>query len=158
MKLQDMVREACIIPALTSDNRSGAVRELVEKLAAGGELPPDSVEPVIKSIIARERSRGSTGFGKGMAIPHTKSNVVSKVVAAVGRSEKGVDFSSLDGEPVFGIFLMVSPESDPDSHLKAIDLVFRHLMQERFRKFLRQSDTTEKIFDLLREADEELVA
>ena len=77
------------------------------------------------------------------------------MVAAVGRSERGIDFGSLDGQPVYTVFLIVSPEDQTEEHLKAMDLVFRHLQQEQFRKFMRQSDTAEKIYDLLKEADEQ---
>ena len=66
----------------------------------------------------------------------------------------GVDFESLDGQPVFGVFLLLSPAEQPEEHLRAMDLIFRVLQQERFRKFLRQSDSPEKIIELLREADE----
>ncbi len=56
---------------------------------------------------------------------------------------------------MYSVFLIVSPADQPEDHLRAMDLVFRHLQQEKFRKFLRQSDKPEKIYDLLREADEE---
>ena len=75
-------------------------------------------------------------------------------VPAIGRSSAGVDFASLDGQPVHIVFLIVSPLDQPDEHLRAMDLIFRHLQQERFRKFLRQLDTTERIYDVLKEADE----
>ena len=96
----------------------------------------------------------STGFGKGVAAPHAKIDDLPRVVAAVGRSSHGIDFASLDGELVYGVFLILSPSDDAEQHLRAMDLVFRHLQQERFRKFLRQSDSAEKIYDLLKEVGE----
>ena len=69
----------------------------------------------------------------------------------------GIDFSSLDGRPVYAIFLIASPAEQPEEHLRAMDLVFRHLQQEKFRRFLRQSDEPEKIYDLLKEADEKML-
>jgi mannitol/fructose-specific phosphotransferase system IIA component (Ntr-type) len=155
MKLRELIPQDSIIPELESTSRAGVIRELVEKLASAGRLPAELTESVIKSIVTRERSRGSTGFGKGVAIPHTKLDGVTSVVAAAGRSSKGVDFAALDGAPVYIVFLILSPERDPDSHLKAMDVVFRQLQNERFRKFFRQSDTAEKIYDLLGEADEQ---
>ncbi len=153
MKLLDLVRPEAIIPKLVSTERNGVIRELVESLVAAGSLPADRADSVAKSIIARERTRGTTGFGKGVAAPHAKIPDFPKVVVALGRSEAGVDFASLDGEPVFGIFLLVSPEDHPEEHLRAMDVVFRSLQQERFRKFLRQTDTAEKILDLLSDVD-----
>ncbi len=157
MKLLNLVDRKAIVPELKSADRNGVIRELVAILAASDQIEADAVERVTKSIIARERSRGTTGFGKGVAVPHAKVAGLPRVVAAVGRSVDGVDFSSLDGQPVFGVFLIVSPAEDNETHLRAMDVVFRVLQQEKFRRFLRQSDSEEKIYDLLVEADENLL-
>lgn len=153
MHLLDLISEQSIVANLGSEERNGAIRELVQCLADAGRIEPDAVERTARSIITRERSRGTTGFGKGVAVPHAKVDGQPAVVAAVGRSATGIDFSSLDGEPVFGVFLIVSPADAAEQHLQAMDLIFRHLQDERFRKFLRQSDTPAKIHELLAEAD-----
>ena len=157
MKLTDLVEPNAIIAEMKSTERNGAIRELVELLRDTNRIASDSADSTIRSIVARERSRGTTGFGKGVAVPHAKVDGLAKVVAAVGRSIRGIDFASLDGEPVYGIFLILSPTDQAEEHLRAMDLVFRHLQQEKFRKFLRQSDQPEKIYDLLKEADEKLL-
>ncbi|MFH1746640.1 MAG: PTS sugar transporter subunit IIA [Planctomycetota bacterium] len=154
MKLLDLIHSDSIIAELQAPDRNGVIRELVELLSAGKLIDLDTAESVIKSIVTRERTRGTTGFGKGVAVPHAKIEGLTRVVAAVGRSSRGIDFSSLDGEPVYAVFLIASPADQPEEHLRAMDLVFRHLQQEKFRKFLRQLDDPEKIFDLLKEADE----
>jgi PTS system fructose-specific IIA component/PTS system nitrogen regulatory IIA component len=154
MKLLDLVHPKAIIADLQSRDRNGTIRELVHVLAEADLIEADAVESIVKSIITRERTRGTTGFGKGVAAPHAKIENLPRVVAAVGRSVQGIDFASLDGEPVFGVFLILSPSDEAEQHLRAMDLVFRHLQQERFRKFLRQCDDAEKIYDLLREVDE----
>lgn len=154
MKLQDLVDRQAIIAELAAADRNAAIRELVQCLADAGQIDRESVEKTSRSIIARERSRGTTGFGKGVAVPHAKIDGQARVVAAVGRSVDGLDFASLDGDPVFGIFLIVSPADAAEAHLQAMDLVFRQLQDERFRKFLRQSTTAEDIYELLAEADE----
>jgi len=154
MKLLDLVQPSAIIAELESTDRNGTIRELVQVLAEAKLIDNGSVEGVVRSIVARERTRGTTGFGKGVAIPHAKVAGLSRIVGAVGRSGAGVDFGSLDGQPVYSVFLILSPEDQPEEHLRAMDLVYRHLSQERFRKFLRQSDAPGKIYDLLREADE----
>ncbi len=158
MKLLDLVCSEAIIPELQAQDRNGVIRELVELLAKIGAIQSSAVESIIKSIIARERTRGTTGFGKGVAAPHAKVAGLPKVVGAIGRSVQGIDFQALDGGAVYAVFLVLSPEDQPEQHLEAMQLVFRHLQQERFRKFLRQSDTTEKIYDLLKEVDEEAPA
>ena len=157
MKLLDLVHPDAIIAELASSDRNGVIRELVQVLADAGQFDPSAVDRVVKSIITRERTRGTTGFGKGVAVPHTKVEGLSRVMASVGRSSRGIDFSSLDGEPVYAVFLIASPAEQPEEHLRAMDLVFRHLQQEKFRKFLRQSDERAKVLDLLKEADEKML-
>lgn len=154
LKLLDLVRPDGIVAELSSTDRNGVIRELVQVLADTGQLDESQVDAVSRTIITRERSRGTTGFGKGVAAPHAKVEGLSRMMAAIGRSSRGVDFASLDGEPVFAVFLIISPDAEPERHLRAMDLVFRHLQQERFRRFLRQTDKAEAIYELLREADE----
>ncbi|NLG43207.1 MAG: PTS sugar transporter subunit IIA [Phycisphaerae bacterium] len=156
MKLLELIQPQSIIADLRATDRNGAIRELVQCLADSNLLDSHAVDSIVKSIITRERTRGTTGFGKGVAVPHAKIEGLERVVAAVGRSAHGIDFSSLDGEPVYAIFLIASPAEQPEEHLRAMDLVFRHLQQEKFRRFLRQSDEPEKIYDLLKEADEKM--
>jgi mannitol/fructose-specific phosphotransferase system IIA component (Ntr-type) len=105
-------------------------------------------------VIKRE-NEASTGMGKGVAVPHVKHKAVKEVVAAVGLSGTGIDFFSLDKQPVYSIILLISPVDDPDQHLQAMECVFRHLQQEKFRKFLRQCRDTAQVEDLIREADED---
>jgi mannitol/fructose-specific phosphotransferase system IIA component (Ntr-type) len=93
-------------------------------------------------------------MGKGVAVPHVKHAAVKDVVAAVGLSASGIDFSALDKQPVYSVLLLLSPVGSPDRHLQAMENVFKQLQQEKFRKFLRQCQTSEQIEDLLRETDE----
>ena len=158
MKLVDLIDRRCILPELESNQRNGVIRELVQCLGAAKIIKKASVEGVVRSIVARERKRGTTGFGKGVAAPHAKIDGLTDVVAALGRSSRGVDFAALDGERVHTVFLILSPADQPEEHLRAMDQVFRHLQHERFRKFLRQSETVEALHDLLREADENALA
>jgi mannitol/fructose-specific phosphotransferase system IIA component (Ntr-type) len=154
MKLLGLVHKDSIVAELKSSDRNGVIRELVQALGDTGRIEADAVDGIVRSILTRERTRGTTGFGKGVAVPHAKVPGMSGVVAAVGRSTNGIDFASLDGQPVHVVFLIVSPDDQPEEHLRAMDLVFRHLQQEKFRKFMRQLDTTAGIYDLLKEADE----
>jgi mannitol/fructose-specific phosphotransferase system IIA component (Ntr-type) len=154
MKLLDLVQPEAIIAELSSEDRNGVIRDLVQALADAKLIDAGMVDGIVRSIITRERTRGTTGFGKGVAVPHAKVEGLERVVAAVGRSSKGIDFGSLDGQPVYSVFLIVSPADQPDEHLRAMDLVFRNLQQERFRKFLRQSERPEDIYELLKEADD----
>jgi len=93
-------------------------------------------------------------MGKGVAVPHVKHKTVKDVVAAIGLSSAGIDFSALDKQPVYSVILLISPADEPDKHLQAMENIFRHLQYEKFRKFLRQCRSPAQIEDLLREADE----
>ena len=152
MKLSEFIVPEAIVPALQSTERDGVLRELVASLADAGALPQDSIDEVLAAIIKREQN-GSTGFGKGVAVPHVKHAKVSKMAGTVGRSVNGIDFAALDHQPVYSVFLLLSPENQPQQHLAAMNIVFSNLQKDMFRRFLRQSDTREKIVDLLEEAD-----
>lgn len=158
MKLAEMVHPTAIIAELDSTDRNGVIRELVKVLTDGKQIDSALTESVTRSIISRERQRGTTGFGKGVAAPHAKLAGLKCVVGALGRSSRGIDFAALDGGLVYTVFLILSPADEPDAHLRAMDQIFRHLQQEKFRKFLRQSDTVDKLHDLLVEADENALA
>ena len=86
-------------------------------------------------------------------MPHTKHKAVKKVVAAIGISATGIDFSALDKQPVYTIIMLISPV-DGDQHLQAMEAIFEHLQNDNFRKFLKQSETVEQIKELLVEADQ----
>ena len=153
MKFADFVCFEATIPEFQTNDRDGVIAELVSALDKAGRLRRGNCEEIIKEVIKREKE-ASTGMGKGVAVPHVKHPAVKDVVVAVGQSSTGIDFSSLDKQPVYSVILLISPVDNPDRHLQAMESVFRHLQQEKFRKFLRQSHSPEQIEDLLREADE----
>ena len=153
MKFADFVCFEAIIPKLKASNRDNAIAELIASLDKARRLGKGNREEITKAVIKREKE-ASTGMGKGVAVPHVKHEAVKDVVAAVGQSSAGIDFSSLDKKPVYSVILLISPVDNPDRHLQAMESIFKHLQRDRFRKFLRQSQTAEEIKDLLREADE----
>jgi fructose-specific phosphotransferase system IIA component len=157
MKLREIVVEKAIVPNLAATKRDDAVKELLDALVASGKVSADMRDVYAKSIIARE-NKGSTGLNHGVAIPHTKSTAVKTPMAAIGVSKSGVDFNSLDKQPVYSIFLLVSPEEKPELHLDAIQAIFSHLSKDQFRRFLRQATTVKDVLTLLDEADAGQVA
>jgi nitrogen PTS system EIIA component len=152
MKLKEFIVQDAILPELRASSRDDAIRELVAALAASGAVAESSVDEIVAALIKREKN-GSTGFGKGVAVPHVKHAAVQKMAAGVGRSVAGIDFAALDSQPVYSVFLLLSPENQPQQHLQAMNIVFSNLQKDMFRRFLRQSDTSAKILDLLDEAD-----
>ena len=153
MKLRDFIVPDAVIADLKGTDRDGVIRELVASLSAAGALPASAVESVVAALIKREQN-GSTGFGKGVAVPHVKHPEVLKMAGTIGRSVAGVDFSALDHQPVFSVVVLLSPENQPQQHLQAMNIVFSNLQKDIFRRFLRQGPTREAILDLLDEADQ----
>jgi mannitol/fructose-specific phosphotransferase system IIA component (Ntr-type) len=153
MKLRDFIVTEAIVPELKAADRDGAIRELCEALAQTGTLPQSAVDEVVASLVKREQN-GSTGFGKGVAVPHVKHPKVKSMAGTIGRSATGIDFAALDHQPVFTIVLLLSPENQPQQHLAAMNIVFSNLQKDMFRRFLRQSTTREGIVELLDEADQ----
>jgi PTS system nitrogen regulatory IIA component len=153
MRFDEFVCFEATIPELQATDRDGAITELVLALTQAGKIPNESAKDVTKAVIKRE-NEASTGMGKGVAVPHVKHAAVKNVIAAVGQSSAGIDFASLDEQPVYSVILLISPVNNPDKHLQAMENVFRHLQKEKFRKFLRQCRTPAELEDLLKEADE----
>ena len=152
MNLREFIVSGAVVADLKAKTRDDAIRELVASLCSAGAVEQSASDEIVAALIKREKN-GSTGFGKGVAVPHVKHSAVKKMVGTVGRSVDGIDFLALDSQPVYTIFLLLSPENQPQQHLQAMNIVFSNLQKDMFRKFLRQSDTSQKIIDLLDEAD-----
>ncbi len=153
MKLADLIVKDAIVPQIKATEREGAIRELVEALVQTGTIPADQIVSITKALMDREK-HGSTGFGKGVAVPHAKHPAIRQRVATIGRSTEGINFFSLDDAPVYTVVLLLSPPETPESHLEAMEIIFRHLQQDSFRRFLRQASTREETMDLIAEVDQ----
>ncbi len=154
MKFRDFVCFEATITEFQASDRDGAIVELVSSLDKAGRLGNGKCQEIAREVIKREKE-ASTGLGKGVAVPHVKHKAVKDVIAAIGQSSTGINFFALDKQPVYSVILLISPADEPDKHLQAMESIFKHLQQERFRKFLRQCRTTKQLEDLLIEADED---
>jgi PTS system nitrogen regulatory IIA component len=153
MKFADYICFEASLPQLDVTERDEAISALAQSLDKAGRLGPGLCQELTKAVIGRE-NEASTGIGKGVAVPHVKHPAVKEVIGVVGQCTHGLDFSALDKQLVFSVVLILSPADNPDRHLQAMEGVFKHLQYEKFRKFLRQSNTVELIEDLFHEADE----
>ena len=152
MKFTDFVRMEAIRPVLEAVDKESVIRELTTTLLEIGGIVQQECESIVTAILKREEL-GSTGIGRGVAVPHTKHPSVDQLVGTVGVSSEGIDFDSLDGEKVQLFFLLISPPDRPGDHLRALENIARQLRDETFCKFLKQSKTVEDIQQLLEEAD-----
>jgi nitrogen PTS system EIIA component len=152
MRMSDFVVREAIIPELPATNKEGVIRAMVEGLRAAGQFRGTDLEDIIRAILKRE-FLGSTGIGRGVAIPHTKHNSVDRLIGTVALSNKGIAFDSLDGEPVHVFVLLISPQDRPGDHLRALENVSRSLRDDNFVRALRAATTREEIIALLDRAD-----
>ena len=114
---------------LDPTSKTDALETLVRKLSELRHLRPHLVAPIVRALVQRERL-GSTAIGRGLAVPHAKHDSIKRFVGIIGHVPGGVDFDSLDGEPVEKIFLVLSPPDRPGEHLRIL---------ERISKFLRRA-------------------
>jgi PTS system nitrogen regulatory IIA component len=140
-----------IIPQLSSNNKEGALRELVRVLA---QVETQVDEDRMMEILLERESLGSTGIGEGVAIPHGKSKDVKKLLASFGRSLAGLDFQSMDGKPAHLFFLLVAPENSAGIHLRALARISRLMKDQVFRRRLMEVSSAEEIYGLFSEEDE----
>jgi len=152
MRMSDFVVREAIIPELAANTKEGVIREMVNSLRSNGYFKGGEPEDIVKAILKRELL-GSTGIGRGVAIPHTKHTSVDRLIGTVALSRSGVSFDSLDGEPVFVFFLLVSPQDRPGDHLRALENVSRCLRDDGFVRSLRQATSREAIWELLQEGE-----
>lgn len=152
MKFADFICREAVKADLTADDKESVIREMVSSLLAAKQVKEDEKESIVKAILKREEL-GSTGIGRGVAVPHTKHPSVDRLVGAVAVSHNGVDFDSLDGEQVQLFFLLISPPDRPGDHLRALENISRQLRNDTFCRFLKLSKTPEEILQNLDDAD-----
>lgn len=152
MKITEFLCKAAVVSDLQATTKSEVIAEMVNLLVEGGALEKKHKNKVIEVLMARE-ALGSTAIGQGIAIPHGKSDVTDKMVAALAVSKHGVAFDSLDGEPANIFFLLVAPVDSAGPHLKALARVSRLLKDKFFRDCLKNSKDSKDILELVSRED-----
>jgi PTS system fructose-specific IIA component/PTS system nitrogen regulatory IIA component len=152
MRLSEFVVRQAILPQMDASTKEGVIREMVTSLHTAGQFQTANLDDIVRAILKREEL-GSTGIGRGVAIPHAKHTCADKLVGTVALSPKGVDFKSIDGEKAFVFVLLISPQDRPGDHLRALENVSRCLRDDNFVKALRQASTREEVSRLLDNID-----
>ncbi|HEY7457132.1 MAG TPA: PTS IIA-like nitrogen regulatory protein PtsN [Xanthobacteraceae bacterium] len=143
--LSDILAAPAVVAALKVKNKKQALQELAARAA---EAAGRSEREIFETLLQRERL-GSTGIGRGVAIPHGKLAKLDRLVGLFARLERPVDFDALDGEPVDLIFLLLAPEGAGADHLKALARVARLLRDDEIADKLRAARDSDAIFALL---------
>ncbi len=149
MRIKDFLSKDCIGLNLKEVKKKEHLTEMVEILVPIGKIMEDKVDEIIDKLMEREEL-GSTGIGQGIAIPHIKTEHVSTTTGALGVSEKGVDFDSLDGEPVFISFLLLTPQGATNEHLLAISEISHFLKDKFYRDELRKVKSLKEAYKIIK--------
>jgi PTS system fructose-specific IIA component/PTS system nitrogen regulatory IIA component len=152
MKFSDFICRDAIRTNLEAGDKKAVIRAMTTSLLESDKINAADYESIVEAILKREEL-GSTGIGRGVAVPHTKHPSINKLIGTVAISESGVSFDSLDGEKVHLLFLLVSPPDRPGDHLRALENISRQLRDDTFCRFLKQSKKPDDVWQLLEEAD-----
>lgn len=152
MRLSEILGESSVIPDLKARDKKAVLEELAQTIV--DQEPDLDKSALVRVLLDRERL-GSTGIGDGVAIPHGKFDGLSQPMVSFGRSRKGLDFESMDGQPAFLFFLLVAPENSTSIHLKALARIAKILKSSSFRKALMEIPTKKELYQTIVQNDEE---
>ncbi len=154
MRLGDFILEESIIGELKAATKREVLAEMVESIVEAGCLEADAAGSVVEALMLREEI-GTTGIGHGVAIPHAKHPEIRRLLGAYAHSSAGVNYDSLDGQPVKSIFLILWPDGVIGPHLEAIAQVSRVLKSGNFLDRLRAASEKREIVGLFSATDKE---
>ncbi len=151
VKVTRHVRPGHVVPVLEATQKEAAVRELCQRFAATGALAKGKTEALALEVLEREQE-GTTGIGGGVAVPHAKTGLVKDLYVAVGLSKEGIDFASVDGDPVHVVFLIAAPPEATAEYLALMKWVVSLTRNKYWMKLLRGCTTAEAIVEVLEES------
>lgn len=155
MDIKDLLIKEAMIMDLQATEKKGAIDEMVQKMYDAGRIT--DIATYKEGILARE-AQTSTGLGDGIAMPHAKNSAVKEATVLFAKSNKGVDYESLDGQPTYLFFMIAAPEGANDTHLQALAALSRLLVNPDFVAQLKQASTPDQVqqlFDSAEKAKEE---
>ena len=150
MNLGDILSPQQIVPELKATTRWEVIDELIGTLVSSGHIPPADREAVTAVVKKREQSM-STGIGFGIGIPHASTDLIPSVVAAFGRSKAGIQFDSLDNQPVHLVTLFLVPQGQFQKHLHTLAGIAKVLRKEEFLRGLDTAQDAAAIMEVIRQ-------
>ena len=151
MKVLDLLSKNNIIADLEGQNKEDVINELIDLFKEDPRVI--DLEKVRDAVLEREKIM-STGVGKGFAIPHGKTNAVNDILAAFGKTGRPVEYDSLDGHPVYLVFLLVGKDNLVSKHIKLLSRISRMMNKDEFREKLIKAKSSEEILDIFRKEEE----
>ena len=149
MKFLDLITVDRILPALTSTTKE----EVIKELLATFEFTKPAFKKNFDLVMERE-SRGTTGMGEGIAMPHSNQTAGKEIMGAFGRSTQGVDFNALDGQPVHLVFLVLSGDIHKGLHIEGLKYISKMMRNAIYKRFLLEAKGKRDIHKILKEVDE----
>ena len=151
MKIQDLLRKDVMLLDLQATEKKAVIEEMIQSLVNHGYVT--DFETFKEGILVRE-ALTSTGLGDGIAMPHSKNAAVKEATVLFAKSNKGVDYESLDGQPTDLFFMIAAPEGANDTHLAALAELSQYLMKDGFADKLRQVTSPDQVIELFDQASE----
>ena len=151
MLLSELITPQRIKVPLVSTTKQAIIAELVDVLAANGDL--NDRDKVLQAVLDREKVK-STGIEFGLALPHGKSSGVNELVLAIGKPAVGVDFQSVDGQPSTLIFLLVSPLDKTGPHIQALAKISRLVSVNNFRNKLLAAPSAKELYQVIKDNEQ----
>lgn len=145
-----LVERATLLGQIEASNKDAVLKELLAAAQVASAFPPE-VYTLLQKRLAERESIGSTGLGNGVAVPHVKGDAVKEVTLVLARSRAGLEWQAIDGRPVHIVFLLVSPASEPETHLRCLRWISTLARNTDFRRFLLDAADPASMRDLLRE-------
>jgi mannitol/fructose-specific phosphotransferase system IIA component (Ntr-type) len=149
-----LLRPEHVFIGLPAGPRDDVLRAFLDRVVAAGTLTEDESTTVLRAVLKRERT-GTTGIGRGVAVPHCKTTAVKAPFVAFARTVEPIDYGAADGDPVDSLFLVVSPPESADLHVEVLRSVAKIARDDYTTRVLRNTPSAESIHDLLRELDQQ---
>lgn len=143
--IKDMFSKERVCFNLKAKTKQEVLDELIELLVADGKV---SDKVIFKEAVLKREEEFSTGIGMGIAIPHGKSDSVKEACIVFGKSEKGIDYESMDEKPAFFFFLIAVPLAASDIHLRALSEISRKLMHSEVREQLLKVNSFDEFINV----------
>jgi fructose-specific phosphotransferase system IIA component len=151
MKVSELLNKDVIISDLKGNKKEEVINELIDLFKDDTRV--EDVEKVRSAVLDREKIM-STGVGKGFAIPHGKTNSITDIIAAFGKTKNPIDYEALDNQPVHLVFLLVGKDNLVSKHIKLLSRISRMMNKDDFRNRLLEAGTSEEILEIFNKEEE----
>ena len=155
MKIQDVLNKNVMLFDLQATDKEGVINEMIQSLVDNGVVTDFDT---FKAGIMNREAQTSTGLGDGIAMPHSKNEAVKEATVLFAKSNKSVDYASLDGQPTDLFFMIAAPEGANDTHLAALAELSKYLMKPGFADKLRQASTPDQVIAAFDAEEQEAAA